>query len=255
MSKYKYYGGRYGGYLNGDYGDGWEGGYYWQPEPVRPLMPHKAETKVERIGDSEIPEILVSLEAYQDIQCIMDESGTDEIGWLGTVREVDGKYLIEKVFIFNQTVSSGSCEFDQDSISKFYMDMLKADPNNKAMLNSILFWGHVHPGGSVTPSQQDEDQMTLFTHNKYFIRGIFSRSGHCVFTFFDYVRKLKIVDCPWQIDIKSDTSRRKEIAKEIKKKVVNFIGGGKWAWPTKKGKDHEKSSLKDKDKDQTFGDS
>jgi len=226
-------------YLSGDYGDGWgwgDGGslgsaYTWAPEPVKPLTPHVAETKVERLGTSGVPTIFISMEAYQDMNYILGESGRDEIGWLGSVKETEhGDYLIEKVFLFKQSVSGAHCEFDQNSVSQFYTEMLKADPANRDMLNRILFWGHAHPSSWVGPSGQDEHQMDLFSHNKYFIRGIFSRQGNCEFTFFDYERKLKFIDCPWQIqiDVAEDGERRKEIAKEIKKKVTY---GGFGTWP------------------------
>jgi hypothetical protein len=225
-------------------------GEYTADEPASPLTPHTPETKVERMGDSPIPSILLSIEAYRDIQYIMDESGREEIGWLGSVRETeDNKYLIEKVFLFKQTVSFGHCELDQNNVSQFYVDMLKENPANKPLLNSILFWGHVHPGDWVGPSRQDEDTMELFAHNKFFIRGIFSRSGHCSFTFFDYERKLKIVDCPWSVYIADDDARKKKIAKEIKEKVSNsYVGGGYISpWPETRGKDWWKGL--------TFGDS
>jgi hypothetical protein len=186
---------------------------------------------MERIGASEIPTILVSLEAYRDMNYILEESGREEIGWLGSVQETeDGEYLIDNVFLIKQTVSSAHCEFDQNSVSQFYVEMLKTDPANKELLNRILFWGHAHPGSWVGPSLQDEDQMELFAHNKYFIRGIFSRQGNCCFTFFDYERKVKFVDCPWQIQIpvNEDEARRKEISKDIKKKVSHEGGFGLW---------------------------
>jgi len=247
MTKSRYY----DGYLNGDYGGGWDGMYVHTPAPARPLVPHVAETKVERLGASEIPNILISIEALRDMNYIMQESGTEEISWLGSVKETEnGGYLIEKVFLFKQSVSYEHTEIDQNSVSQFYIDMLKANPNNKAMLNRILFWGHVHPGSWVGPSAQDENQMDLFAHNKYFIRGIFSREGHCSFTFFDYEHKLKIVDCPWQIDVKvgHDENRRKEIAKEIKKKVTH---GGGYIWQGTKGE----GWWKEKDKSLISGDS
>jgi hypothetical protein len=217
-------------------------------------MPHVAETKVERLGASEIPTILVSIEALRDMNYIMGESGREEISWLGSVKETEsGRYLIERVFLFKQSVSAGHTEIDQGSLAQFYGDMLKADPANRTLLNQILFWGHVHPGGWVGPSMQDEDQMDLFAHNKYFIRGIFSREGHCSFTFFDYERKLKFVDCPWHIDIQigNDENRRKEIAKEIKKKVTHGGYGGGRSWQGTKGKDW----WMEKDRNLTFGDS
>lgn len=254
MGKSKYLNGDYGGGYDVFHGGGYEGGYgryVYTPEPARPLTPHVAATKVERLGGSDVPTILVSVEAYRDMNYIMEESGTQEISWLGTIKETEhGAYLIEKVFLFKQTVSYGHTEIDQGNLAQFYADMLKASPDNKDLLNSILFWGHVHPGSWVGPSGQDESQMDLFAHNKYFIRGIFSRQGHCEFTFFDYERKLKIIDCPWQIhmQIDVDEARKQQIAKEIKKKVSSDTGGY-GSWSKGKGKDWWK------DKSPIFGDS
>lgn len=191
-------------------------------ESVKPLVPHEATSRVEVMGEEvQVPTILLSLEAYTDTHYIMEASGGDEVGWLGTVQKLDGdRYLIGKVFLFHQQVSGAHCEFDQKDIGRFYADMLKQDSANKLVLNSMLFWGHLHPGDMSEPSGQDEDQMELFAHNPFFIRGIFTRGGKCVFDFFDYERKVKIIDCPWLLHL-ADDNRRKTIADEIKKKVRN----------------------------------
>jgi hypothetical protein len=190
-------------------------------EAIKPLVPHEAEAKIEVMTEMQIPTILLSLEAYTDTHYIMEAAGNDEVGWLGTVQKLDGdRYLIGKVFLFNQQVSGAHCEFDQGSIGKFYTDMLKQDPANKSVLNSMLFWGHLHPGDMTEPSGQDDEQMELFAHNPFFIRGIFTRGGKCVFDFFDYTQKVKITDCPWLMHLGDDT-RRKTIADEIKAKVKN----------------------------------
>ena len=188
-------------------------------KPMKPLVPHEAEPRIEVLGEEvPIPTILLSLEAYSDTHYIIESSGNDEVGWLGTVQKLDGnKYLIGKVLLFNQQVSGAHCEFDQKDIGKFYSDMLK-DPANKPTLNSILFWGHLHPGDMTEPSGQDEDQMELFAHNPFFIRGIFTRGGKCVFTFFNYERKVMIYDCPWRLHL-ADSARREAIIREIKEKV------------------------------------
>jgi hypothetical protein len=188
-------------------------------EPVKPLVPHEAETRVEVMTEVQPPTILLSLESYTDIHYIMEGAGSNEVGWLGTVQKLDdNRYLIGRVFLFDQRVSGTHCEFDQGSIGKFYADMLKQDRANKAVLSSILFWGHLHPGDMIEPSGQDDEQMELFAHNPFFIRGIFTRGGKCVFDFFDYTLKVKITDCPWLMHL-GDDDRRKTIVDEIKAKV------------------------------------
>ncbi len=194
-------------------------GMLLEEEPVKPLFPHEAEPQIQSMVEVVTPTILLSLEAYTDTHYIMEAAGNDEVGWLGTVNKLDdGHYLIEKVFLFDQQVSGTHCEFDQASIGKFYTDMLQRDTANKKILNSLLFWGHLHPGDMTEPSGQDDDQMELFAHNPFFIRGIFTREGKCVFDFFDYTKNVKITDCPWQMHL-GDDKRRKAIAKEIKDKV------------------------------------
>ncbi len=188
-------------------------------EQVRPLAPHEANSQIEVLGAGVIiPTILLSFRAYSDTHYIIESAGHNEVGWLGTVQKLEeDRYLIDRVFLFNQDVSGAHCEFDQEDIGKFYHEMLK-DPVNKPILSSILFWGHLHPGNMTEPSGQDEEQMELFAHNPFFIRGIFTRPGKCVFTFFDYARGVKITDCPWQLHLE-DEERKKAIAGEIREKV------------------------------------
>ncbi len=186
-----------------------------------PLVPHSAQTSIELLEDeTPNPIILLSIEAYVDTYHIITAAGDNEVGWLGSVQQLgDDRYLIDKVFMFNQHVSGGHCEFDQTDMGKFYAEKLKQDRANKDLLSSILFWGHLHPGDMTWPSLQDEEQMQVFAHNTFFIRGIFTRGGKCVFTFFDYARGIKINDCPWQIHIQHNTQRYAEIIGEIEQKV------------------------------------
>ncbi|MCJ7804866.1 hypothetical protein MUP35_04015 [Patescibacteria group bacterium] len=201
----------------------YKSGSGFSKEEIIPPAPRQANPQIEILGECPNPTILLSFEAYRDTTLIIQENSSDEVSWLGSVREIQSqKYLIEKIFLFKQKVSGSSCEFDQSDIGKFYTEMLEKDRANRELLSSILFWGHLHPGGMTEPSTQDEDQMKVFSHNPFFIRGIFTRSGKCEFTFFDYVEKIKIVDCNWQLYIE-DENRRDEIALEIKEKVSKKI--------------------------------
>lgn len=169
------------------------------------------------IADVAVPTILVSLKAYEKTQCFIQECGEEEISWLGTVKALpDNEFLISNVMLFQQTVSIGSTEFDQEDLGKFYADKLKESPANKELLSSLLFWGHVHPD-DVFPSIQDEEQMKLFAHNKFFIRGIFDRKNKAKFDFYDYAKNIKIVSCPWKLAV--GDKLREETIKEIKEKV------------------------------------
>ena len=179
------------------------------------------ETVVESIidiSDVPVPTILVSPKAYEKMQCIIQECGEEEISWLGTVKALpDNEFLISDVALFQQKVTMGSTEFDQGDLGKFYAAKLKESPANKEMLGSLLFWGHVHPD-DVGPSIQDNEQMKLFAHNKFFIRGIFTRNNKAKFDFYDYTKSIKIINCPWKLNIE-DAKLKESIIKEIKEKV------------------------------------
>lgn len=202
--------------------------YFFKDEKVDTLAPHEVKTEIKWLGKGgpEAPTILLSLAAYADIQHIIETCGPDEIGWMGTVEVLEeGRYLIDKVFLFEQDVSTGHCEFEQSDVGRLYTEVIQKDGAKQA--NKIRFWGHLHPGDFVDASKQDEDQMLIFGQDGYFIRGIFCRQGFCKFTFFDYAHRVKIVDCPWELHVPDD-ARRAEIAAEIKKKVRKKFIATKW---------------------------
>ncbi len=185
------------------------------------FAPHNFEPRCELI-EGRIPKILLSPRAFLDMFYI-SEACEDEVSWLGTVRELgESSYLIEEVFLFKQEVTGVSTEIDQDDLGRFFNDLL-AQPNGQEKAASILFWGHVHPGSFTSPSGVDEAQMRVFSHSPWFIMGIFTRSGRAEFTFFDYSRGVRFSDCPWEIYLPEDASRKARIVKEVKAKVKRVV--------------------------------
>ncbi|MDP3985253.1 MAG: hypothetical protein Q8P82_00680 [bacterium] len=184
---------------------------------MRVLSPHGADPSIELI-EPVIPRIILGFEAFRDTNLIIEASPVHEVGWLGTVEKLDSSiYRINEVFILAQEVSGTHCEFTPTGLAEFYQGFA-ATVEGRKQLGSLLFWGHLHPGNMVDPSGQDEEQMVQFNHNECFIRGIFTRNGQCKFTFFDYKRGIKIVDCPWTVDF-GNAARREEIRAELVEKV------------------------------------
>lgn len=187
---------------------------------LSPLVPHKATPELKLLLPQKAPTIMLSLDAYRDTTYIIKASGNDEVGWLGSVQELEeNQYLISRVFLLRQDVSMGHCEFDQNDMIEFFRELLAKSPANKALVTSIRFWGHLHPGDMSTPSVQDDNQMRLLSNDNYFIRGIFTRTGKAVFTFFDYRNHVEINDCQWAFQITDNPEREAEIKNEIKEKV------------------------------------
>ena len=189
-------------------------------ETILPSVPHQFETKMESLDKNLAnPIIAMTPKTHQHIYTIIKNCGEDEISWLGSVKRDGNTYLIDNIFLFEQEVSFASTEIDSKGLGRFYADYSKKNgPSSIGLLNRILFWGHVHPNDT-QPSFQDDQQMELFAHNKYFIRGIFNRGGRATFDFFDYITKIKILDCPWHIQHEIDPSFENLIKREIKNKV------------------------------------
>jgi hypothetical protein len=193
---------------------------------VTSLVPHKATPSLELIdgegSSQEMPVIQVTMDAYRDTNYIIQEAGNEEVGWLGTVTwlEDENVFQIDSVFLFHQDVGVAHTEIDPEDLARFYMDMLKANPDNKKLLKRLLFWGHLHPGDMTGPSGQDDEQMKEFAHNAFFIRGIFTRNGKSVYTLYDYERGIKIYDVPWELTYAGNSAERRDmIRREIRDKV------------------------------------
>lgn len=191
---------------------------------------------IELLEDVVKPVIAITPEVYMDMQYIIEEGGKEEISWLGSIKQVNNKYLIDSIFIFLQECSYSSIEIMSDNILKFVSEKLKKGNSfEKDCMTRLRFWGHTHPGGSTSPSRMDETQMNVFKENPFFIRGIFTKNSMCSFSFFDYKKGLKFNFSESNLmnflDVKEDTLRRDKIKKEIKEKVlkqVNILLPGKY---------------------------
>lgn len=186
---------------------------------VKQFRRHDFQTKMEFLSnEGQTPKVIIEMKAYLDMFYLVEAAGGDEVGWLGTISKDGETYLIEEIFIFDQEVSSISTEIDPESVAEVATDLIKKGEVKK--VNSLKFWGHVHPGNSTTPSSQDEEQMSVFKDgNDYFLRGIFDRNGRAEFTLFDYVRGLRFNDVPWDIKLYEDDGRKEEIKKLVSEKV------------------------------------
>lgn len=195
--------------------------YYKSVSVAEPFVPHKFEPKQVAIGQNSIPKVFITPEAYADQLSIAQQSGSDEIGWLGSVKQIaDYRFLIEKIFLMEQVVSGASTKITEDGLADLFTDLAMADPE---LCAKVLFWGHVHPSNSTESSPQDDDQMALFNHNDWFIRGIFGRGGRAQFTLFDYQRGIIWEDVPWQIYAPIYEDQRAAWQAEIEQKVSSVV--------------------------------
>lgn len=183
---------------------------------------------IELLETVESPEILITPEAYNDMRFIIEEGGKEEISWLGSVKQTQNVYLIDRIFLFLQECDHSSIEISSEDVMKFVSEKLKnGNACEKGCMTRLRFWGHTHPFGSTKPSHCDEKQMGVFKDNQYFIRGIFSKEEACSFSFFDYKKGLKYnfgeTNILSYLNIERDEKRRAEIKSEIAHKVSKII--------------------------------
>ena len=190
------------------------------------FAPHKFETTSKFVLG--MPKIMISREALEDMAFFVDEV-TDEVSWLGTVQmigedPISATYLIEKVYLIEQTVSGAETEMTTEGIAATYEALLKKR-NGMEIVNKMFFWGHSHPHFGTTPSGPDEEQMKLFrdNNNPFFIRGIFNKEGRAQFSLFLHPQNLEFHDVSWStVSVISEarkTALKKEIEEKVKKKT------------------------------------
>jgi hypothetical protein len=179
------------------------------------FSPHEFRTQL--ICQSFEPTILITPAAYADMVAIAGNSGTDEIGWLGTVKVLaDHSYLIDGIYMPAQQVHYTTNDLTEDGLGEYFTEL--AETNFDAC-ERMHFWGHVHPSNNTSPTQQDEDQMELFKHNEWFLRGIFGRNGRAEFTFFDFENGVRWNDCAWKIHVEVSNELKAKWAAEVAVKV------------------------------------
>lgn len=170
------------------------------------------------------PRVLISREAYLDTAILVDEVET-EVGWLGLVSRQGNDFLIEKIFLLKQEVSSVTTELDAGAIAELTA-MVIADGGIEAA-NKLRFWGHSHVNMGTTPSGQDEAQMAVFQDScEWFVRGIFNKGGRAEISLFLWDIGIRIDDVPWEIydaaDERRVTAIRAEIAAKVKTKAYAY---------------------------------
>jgi hypothetical protein len=195
---------------------------------AEPFAPHQFQTAMVHLNHLPEPKVFVTPEAYADMTAIAMNSGRDEIGWLGTVTQLGHDYLIDKVFMVKQEVHTATSKIMEDGLGELFTELATTDFKS---CEKMHFWGHVHPGNSTSPSGQDEEQMSLFAHNDFFVRGIFGRNCRAEFTVFDYKNQIRWNDVGWSIYAPAPSQGKIDFwKKEVEEKVsaihFEFAGVG-----------------------------
>lgn len=193
------------------------------------------------------PMIFIDVDALGKMQTYVEES-SDEIGWLGTVKRQNNNYIIEDVYLFKQEVHATTCEITTEGLTEFANEILMLE-NGVELWNNMKLWGHSHVNMGVSPSGQDNEQMTIFKDcgHEFFIRVIANKLGEMEFTLYDFDNSLVYKNVKWT------TLYKDERIWEIKQKIKELEAELKALQIPNIDKEYIKQEMKEKVSKKTFG--
>ena len=168
-------------------------------QPDRPFRPHFFRPEAELLGTSAT--IYISADAFKRMLLFVEIAGK-EVGWLGTVQRLEnGDFLIEKVFLLEQEVTSAETELSVDGQNKLTNKLVEQGDEGIEQVNRLRFWGHSHVRMGTTPSGTDERTMQRFGREglPWYIRGIFNKLGRADFSIHYYEQGFRVNDAPWAV--------------------------------------------------------
>lgn len=189
-------------------------------EPRKPLFKLSATSLTPSVtpitANKLTPQVLYTPKAWQKIWLLVDTC-PKEVGWLGTVSKHDQVYLIEDIYVLEQTVTSAETDIEADALAHLALELETAGIDS----STLRYWGHSHVNMQVSPSGQDESQMEEYLeHVDWFIRGIYNKRRDTKVDVFDMTEKLVFQKVNDTVQIPSMSSTEiKSFQDEIKAKV------------------------------------
>lgn len=190
-----------------------------------------SELKIRPIKGAQFPEIHIPYEVYADIQKIVQLS-TDEIGWIGTVRQEGFNFIIEKVTVPKQGVHATTTEIDGEGLVQIMDEEPEFD------LSAFRYWGHSHVNMGVTPSGQDMETLESFVEScDWFIASIHNKKDEI----FGYMINKKTgyiyTGVPVHV-LYPEPEESRDWEAVIKERVTKIGWGGKTNWGKNWGNQH-----------------
>lgn len=147
------------------------------------------------------------------------DCSTQEVGWLGFVKEVPEKphhYNLYDVILFEQKVTMAETDISPEAMAKVAEKLVQEGKED--LLNDMRFWGHSHVHMGVTPSGQDDKQMQEDNWGGFpwAIRAILNKKGAMEVSLYLYNENLSVKDIKWCI--------KYDLQNEDNKKIVALEG-------------------------------
>ena len=128
------------------------------------------------------PTVYVTPEAFLQMQLLVSKS-SEELAWHGTVERDGDNYIIKRIYVYPQTVTSTTVDADEEAYAQWIM---KLDDD---VLNNLRFQGHSHVNMGVSPSGRDTGNwqkfLNLLTKDDFYIFCIANKKGEFYWNVFD----------------------------------------------------------------------
>jgi hypothetical protein len=181
-----------------------------------------------------MPNVLLTPEAKDDMDLIIANGGTDEIGWLGFVRKEGPDYLVYRIVLPKQEVHAATTEISPEGIAMVLEELLASGQIQTDEIANLRLWGHSHVHMGVTASGQDDAQMKVFTDSiapdgpcPFFIRVIGNKKREFNFSIFEFNTGISIIDAPFRT-VYATGGDREEYWKGLITDRVSKIYHQKW---------------------------
>lgn len=155
--------------------------------------------------------------AMTKITTLLLACDSTEVGWHGIgMRKGPGEYLIEDIFLYNQTTGSAAVRVGDAQYDKWLYNFTI---NNEDKLEKLCFHGHSHVDMDVFASGTDkdfqDDTIEMIQPGRFYIFMIVNRKLNCYFKIVDRVDGEKIYESP-NVWINTESGSMKEIAEQYR---------------------------------------
>lgn len=128
------------------------------------------------------PTVYVTPEAFLQMQLLVSKS-SEELAWHGTVERNGDNYIIKRIYVYPQTVTSTTVDADEEAYAQWIMEL------DDDVLNNLRFQGHSHVKMGVSPSGRDTGNwqkfLNLLTKDDFYIFCIANKQGEFYWNVFD----------------------------------------------------------------------
>lgn len=163
---------------------------------------------------SRVPSLVFTQHAWRKLQYFLQLS-THEISGFGRVTDYDSNFLVDEIYLINQTVSSVHTQMSAIEIGKFVSQLAAYGGD----ISNLKLWWHSHVNMGLFWSPDDEKTMADLTRQYYF--GLVGLKNGKVLARLDIARPRTSIDnIPVSVIEEVDESLQEKCRQEIKEKVT-----------------------------------